>query len=109
VPGVPGGAPGGPPGGPAGRWPADEPPTAAGGWRRVPTPPDPPREDLQAWLDRLDAEGEPPDPDLWPDPDDPPLPGEIDPDAIAVECAELAAGQADAAARAARVGGVVPG
>ncbi len=41
---------------------------------------------------------------MYPDPDDPPLPGEIDMDAIAAECAEIAAEEADAAARAARVG-----
>ena len=41
---------------------------------------------------------------MYPDPDDPPLPGEIDLDAIAAECAQIAAEEADAAARAAAAG-----
>jgi hypothetical protein len=92
------------PGGPADPWPEDRWPDPSAGWRRLSSELEPTEADIQAWLDRLESEGEPPDPELYPDPDDPPLPGEIDMDAIAAECAEIAAEEADAAARAARAG-----
>ncbi|HTX28057.1 MAG TPA: hypothetical protein VME19_13680 [Streptosporangiaceae bacterium] len=93
-----------PPGGPANPWPEDHWPDPGAGWHRLPSQPEPAEEDIQAWLDRLESEGEPPDPEMYPDPDDPPLPGEIDLDAIAAECAEIAAEEADAAERAAGAG-----
>jgi hypothetical protein len=71
--------------GPAVPWPEDAWPDPAAGWRRLPAGPEWPSWDEQARLDWLEAAGEPPDPELYPDPDDPPLPGEIDMDAIAVE------------------------
>jgi hypothetical protein len=96
--------PPGRPAGPAGPAPEDRWPDPSAGWRRLPSQPEPTEEDLQAWRDKLDSEGPPPDPEIYPDPDDPPLPGEIDMDAIAAECAEIAAEEADAAAHAARAG-----
>jgi len=93
-----------PPGGSVGPRPEDRWPDPSAGWRRLSSQPEPTEEDIQARLDRLECEGEPPDPEMYPDPDDPPLPGEIDMDAIAAECAEIAAEEADAAARAARAG-----
>jgi hypothetical protein len=50
------------------------------------------------------SEDEPPDPDLCPDPEDPPLPGEVDLEAIYAECREISAEEARAAALAARLG-----
>jgi hypothetical protein len=93
-----------PPGGPVGPRPEDRWPDPSAGWRRLSSQPESTEEDIQARLDRLESEGEPPDPEMYPDPDDPPLPGEIDMDAIAAECAEIAAEEADVAARAARAG-----
>jgi hypothetical protein len=74
---------------------------AAAGWRPVPSPgPD--------WLDDpgrlVDPGEEPPDPAVYPDPDDPPLPGEVDLAAVIAEAGEITAEQSRAAAHAARLG-----
>jgi hypothetical protein len=87
------------------RRPGDPRPDEAAQWRRSPAGVD--------WMDdaqweaclaaRL-SEDEPPDPDLCLDPDRPPLPGEVDLDAIGAECREITADEARAAALAARLG-----
>jgi hypothetical protein len=81
-------------------WPGDPLQDAAAGWRR-----------LAGGAGGMDGgrpagEEPPPDPDadLWPDPDDPPLPGEVDLDAIRAGCRELTAAEARAAALAAAAG-----
>jgi hypothetical protein len=82
-------------------WPGDPLQDATAGWRR-----------LAGGTDRMDddqraarpAGQEPPDPDRWPDPDDPPLPGQVDLDAIRAEGRELTAAEARAAALAAAAG-----
>ena len=74
---------------------------AAAGWRRLPPGTDWMDDDL--WAARPVGE-EPPDPDLFPGPEDPPLPGEVDLDAITAECRQLTAAGARAAALAAAAG-----
>jgi hypothetical protein len=74
---------------------------AAAGWRRLPAGAD--WTDDEQWAARPVGE-EPPDPDRYPDPEDPPLPGEVDLDAILAECRELTAAEARAAAAAAAAG-----
>ena len=64
------------------RGPGDPLQDAAAGWRRLPAGPDWMDEDQ--WAARPVGE-EPPDPDRYPDPEDPPLPGEAT-DAIIGEC-----------------------
>jgi hypothetical protein len=74
---------------------------AAAGWRRLPAGTGPMDDDQ--WAARPVGE-EPPDPDLYPDPEDPPLPGEVDLDAIRGECREVTAQEARAAAAQVRAG-----
>ena len=83
------------------RGPGDPLQDAAAGWRRLPAGAD--WVDDEQWAARPVGE-EPPDPDLWPDPEDPPLPGEVDLDAILAGCRELTAAGARAAAAAAAAG-----
>jgi len=74
-------------------------------WRRLPPGAD--WMDDEQWAASLAArqsEGEPPDPEPYPDPEDPPLPGEVDLAAILAEAREITAEQARAAAHAARMG-----
>ena len=59
--------------------------------------------DDEQWAGRPVGE-EPPDPDRYPDPEDPPLPGEVDLDALIAGCRELTAAEARAAALAAAAG-----
>ena len=73
----------------------------AAGWRRLPAGADWMDEDL--WAARPVGE-EPPDPDRYIDPEDPPLPGEAGLDAILAGCREITADQARAAALAAAAG-----
>jgi hypothetical protein len=82
-------------------WPGDPLQDAAAGWRRLAGGTDWMDDDQQA---ARPVGEEPPDPDLWPDPDDPPLPGEVDLDAIRAECRELTAAEARAGALAAAAG-----
>ena len=74
----------------------------AAGWRLLPAGPD--RMDDEQWAAYL--ADEPADPGLGAgvDPDDPPLPGEVDMAAIIAECREIAADEARAAALAAQLG-----
>ena len=74
---------------------------AAAGWRRLPAGGD--WMDEEQWAARPVGE-EPPDPDRYPDPEDPPLPGEVDLDAIIAECRQLTAAGARAAAAMAQAG-----
>ena len=74
---------------------------AAAGWRRLPAGTD--RMDDEQWAARPIGE-EPPDPDRYANPEDPPLPGEVDLDAIIAECRQITADQARAAAMAAAAG-----
>src|SRR5579859_6525321 len=83
------------------RGPGDPLQDAAAGWRRMPPGTD--WMDDEQWAARPVGE-EPPDPDLWPDPEDPPLPGEVDLDVIIAECREIAAAEARAAVLMARAG-----
>jgi len=83
------------------RGPGDPLADAAAGWRRLPAGAD--WMDEAQWAARPAGE-EPPDPDLWPDPEDPPLPGEVDLDAIIAECRQITADEARAAALAAAAG-----
>jgi len=83
------------------RGPGDPLQDAAAGWRRLPAGAD--WMDDEQWAARPVGE-EPPDPDLWPDPEDPPLPGEADLGAIIAECRQLTADEARAAAMAAAAG-----
>ena len=87
------------------RGPADPFEDEAAGWRLLP-PTAADRMDDEQWAASLtrDDEEPDPDPDLYPDPDDPPLPGEYDLDAIYAECREITAQEARAAALAARLG-----
>jgi len=59
--------------------------------------------DDEQWAARPVGE-EPPDPDRYPDPEDPPLPGEADLDAIIAEAQEITAAEARAAALAEAAG-----
>ncbi|HEY6296884.1 MAG TPA: DUF222 domain-containing protein [Streptosporangiaceae bacterium] len=83
------------------RGPGDPLRDAAAGWR--PLPPGADWMDDEQWAARPVGE-EPPDLDLWPDPQDPPLPGEADLDAILAECREMTAAEARAAAAMAGAG-----
>ena len=83
------------------RGPGDPLQDAAAGWRRLPAGAD--WMDADQWAARPIGE-EPPDPDRYLDPEDPPLPGEVDLDAILAECRELTADQARAAAAMAQAG-----
>ena len=83
------------------RGPGDPLQDAAAGWRRLPAGTD--WMDAEQWAARPVGE-EPPDPDRFPDPEDPPLPGEVDLDAIIAECRQLTAAEARAAAAMAQVG-----
>jgi hypothetical protein len=83
------------------RGPGDPLQDAAAGWRRLPAGAG--WMDDEQWAARPVGE-EPPDPDRYPDPEDPPLPGEVDLDAIIAECRELTAAEARAAAAAAAAG-----
>src|SRR5579859_6654608 len=83
------------------RGPGDPLQDAAAGWRRMPPGTD--WMDDEQWAARPPGE-EPPDPDLWPDPEDPPLPGEVDLDTLIAECRQVTAAEARAAALAARAG-----
>ena len=83
------------------RGPRDPLQDAAAGWRRLPAGAD--WMDAEQWAARPVGE-EPPDPDRYPDPEDPPLPGEVDLDAILAECREFTAAEARAAALAAAAG-----
>ena len=74
---------------------------AAAGWRRLPAGAD--WMDDEQWAARPVGQ-EPPDPDRYPDPEDPPLPGEADLDALIAECREITAPEARAAALAAAAG-----
>ncbi len=77
----------------------------AAGWRLLPDGPD--WMDDEQWAASLAArasEDEPADQDLCPDPEDPPLPGEYDLDAIIAECREIRDDEARAAELAARLG-----
>jgi hypothetical protein len=101
---TPGPAPGpGPDQHPARRTPGPGDPLAdpGAGWRRLPAGTD--WMDEEQWAARPVGE-EPPDPGLWPDSEDPPVPGEIDLDAIIAECREITADQARAAALMAAAG-----
>jgi uncharacterized protein DUF222 len=73
----------------------------AAGWRRLPAGAD--WMDAGQWAARPIGE-EPPDPDRYPDPEDPPLPGEVDLDAVLAEAREITADEARAAAMAAAAG-----
>ncbi len=83
------------------RGPGDPLQDAAAGWRRLPAGTD--WMDDEQWAARPVGE-EPPDPDRYPDPEDPPLPGEVDLDAIIAECRQLTAAEARAAAAMAQGG-----
>ncbi len=77
----------------------------AAGWRPLPAGSD--WMDDEQWAASLaarESEDEPADPDLGPDPEDPPLPGEVDMAAIIAECREITADEAGAATLAARLG-----
>jgi len=74
---------------------------AAAGWRRLPAGAD--WMDAEQWAAGPIGE-EPPDPGRYPDPEDPPLPGEVDLDAIIAEAREITADQARAAVMAAAAG-----
>ncbi len=77
----------------------------AGQWRRLPSGAD--WMDDAQWAACLAArwsEDERADPDRCPDPDGPPVPGEVDLDVIEAECREITADEARAAALAARLG-----
>jgi len=74
---------------------------AAAGWRRLPSGID--WMDDEQWAARPCRE-EPADPELCPDPEDPPLPGEVDLDALVAECREISEDEARAAVHAARLG-----
>ena len=72
-----------------------------------PLPPGPDRMDDEQWAASLAArqsQDEPADPELCADPEDPPLPGEVDLAALVAGCREITAEQAAAAAHAARLG-----
>jgi len=71
------------------------------GWRRLPSGAD--WMDDELWAARVPGD-ELADPELGPDPEDPPLPGEVDLEAIIAECREITAEQARTAAVAARLG-----
>ena len=74
-------------------------------WRRLPSGIDWMDDaEWEASLTARQSEHEPADPGLYPDPEDPPLPGEVDLDAIIAECREIGQDEARAAARAARLG-----
>jgi len=73
----------------------------AAGWRRLPGGAD--WMDAEQWAARPVGE-EPLDPDRYPDPEDPPLPGEVDLDAIIAEAREITAAEARASAMSARAG-----
>ena len=73
----------------------------AAGWRRLPAGTD--WMDDEQWAARPCGD-EPADPELGPGPEDPPLPGEVDLDAIIAECREITEDEARAAALAARLG-----
>ena len=73
----------------------------AAGWRRLPSGAD--WMDDEQWSARPCGD-EPADPELGPDPEDPPLPGEVDLEALFAECREITAQQVAAAAHAARLG-----
>ena len=60
--------------------------------------------DEEQWAARPVGE-EPPDPDRYPDPEDPPLPGEVDLDAIIAECRQLTVAEARTAAAMAQAAG----
>jgi Domain of unknown function (DUF222) len=83
------------------RGPGDPLADAAAGWRRLPPGPD--WMDEEQWAARPVGE-EPPDPDRYFDPEDPPLPGEVDLDALIAGAREITADQARAAALAAAAG-----
>ncbi len=83
------------------RGPADPLQDAAAGWRRLPSGID--WMDDEQWAARP-CGAEPADPELCPDPDDPPLPGEVDLEAIIAECREISENEARATAHAARLG-----
>jgi hypothetical protein len=77
----------------------------AAGWRLLPDGPDwMDDEQWEASLAARESEDEPADPDLCPDPEDPPLPGEYDLSALIAECREIRADEARAAELAARLG-----
>jgi uncharacterized protein DUF222 len=83
------------------RGPGDPLQDASAGWRRLPAGPDWMDEDL--WAARPVGE-EPSDPDRYRDPEDPPLPGEVDLEALLAGCRELTVAGARAAAMAAAAG-----
>ncbi len=83
------------------RGPGDPMQDAAAGWRRLPAGAD--WMDAEQWAARPVGE-EPLDPDRYPDPEDPPLPGEVDLDAIIAECRQLTVAEARTAAAMARAG-----
>jgi hypothetical protein len=82
-------------------WPGDPLHDPATGWRRLPPGPD--WMDDEQWAARPIRQ-EPPDPDRYFDPEDPPLPGEVDLDAIRAECREVTAAEARVAAAQVRAG-----
>jgi hypothetical protein len=87
------------------RGPGDPLQDEAAQWRRLPSGADWMNDaEWEASLAARQSEDEPADPDLCPDPEDPPLPGEVDLEAIYAECREIAADEARAAAHAARLG-----
>ncbi|HEY6296214.1 MAG TPA: DUF222 domain-containing protein, partial [Streptosporangiaceae bacterium] len=83
------------------RGPGDPLQDEAAGWRRLPGGTD--WMDDEQWAARPLGD-EAPDPELFPDPEDPPLPGDVDLDALIAECREITADEARAAAVAARLG-----
>jgi len=101
-----------PEGGTTGEWrllpsgPGKTPPGGNGRWRPLPSGPD--WMDDAEWAASLlarESSDEPNDPDLDPDPEDPPPPGEDDISAeLIAECREVSAEEARAAARIARLG-----
>jgi hypothetical protein len=76
----------------------------AAGWRRLPPGDWMDDEHWAASLAARQSEGEPVDPERCPDPEEPPLPGEVDLAAIIAECREITADEARATALAARLG-----
>jgi len=81
------------------RGPGDPLQDEAAGWRRLPSGATDWMDDEQ-WAARPLGE----EPELYPDPEDRLLPGEVDLDALIAECREITAAEAQAAAVAARLG-----